>query len=207
MARAKTMELGGSIFFKINNMNCEFKTLHETDVSQDYVSGLKSQKEYIMNIPSHISFSSQKNYIKNILCSKGDTICGLFINNELVGTAGIQSSTSFLKFLKVPAESVATIGLILFNKNYRGMGLGKTPVWAGTYLFHNFTQAEWFGAGMQKNNIPSLNSFLACGFSQIYEDEESCKVLLNYSELTKPEFVKDETILKVGYLARSREGG
>ena len=43
------MELGESIFFKINNMNCKFKTLHETDVTQDYVNGLKFQKEYIMN--------------------------------------------------------------------------------------------------------------------------------------------------------------
>ena len=89
------MELGKFIFFKINKMNCEFKSLHETDVSQDYVSGLKYQKEYIMNIPSLVSFSSQKKYINDILYSKGDAICGLFINNELVGTAGIQSSTSF----------------------------------------------------------------------------------------------------------------
>ena len=87
------------------------------------------------------------------------------------------------------------------------MGLGKTLAWAGTYLFHNSTQAEWFGASIEKNNIPSLKSFLACGFSQIYEDEKCCKVLLNNSELTKPEFIKDESIRKVDYLARSRQGG
>ena len=77
------------------------------------------------------------------------------------------------------------------------MGLGKTLVWAATYLHHNSIQTEWFGAGMAIENIPSLKSFLSCGFRQIYEDEESCRVLLNYSELTKPEFIKDETIREV----------
>ena len=50
---------------------------------------------------------------------------------------------------------------------------------------------------MEKENIPSLKSFLSCGFRKIYEDKENCKVLLNYSELTKPEFIKDETIQEV----------
>ena len=29
---------------------------------------------------------------------------------------------------------------------------------------------------------------------KIYEDKEYCKVLLNYTELMKPKFIKDETI-------------
>lgn len=178
-------------------MNCEFRTLYETDVSHDYVNGLKKQKKYIKNIPIHVNVSSQKIYINDIIYSKGDTICGLFINNELVGTAGVQSSTSFLQYIKVPAEYVATIGIYLFNKNYRRMGLGKTLVWAATYLYHNSIQAEWFGASMAIENIPSFKSFLSCGFRQIYEDGGSCKVLLNYSELTKPAFIKNETICDV----------
>ena len=191
------MELGKAILFKIKNMNCEFRTLRETDVNHDYVNGLKDQKIYIENISIHVSVSSQKKYINDILSSKGNTIGGLFINNELVGTAGVQSSTSYSQYIEIPAEYVASIGIFLFNKGYRGMGLGKTLVWSATYLCHNAIQADWFGAGMAIENIPSLQSFLSCGFRQIYEDEENCIVLLNYPELTKPRFIKDETIHEV----------
>ena len=191
------MELDKSLFFKIKDMNCEFRTLHDSDVSKEYVDGLKQQTKYIMNIPKNVSISSQKKYVKDILYSTDDTICGLFINNKLIGTAGIQSSTSYSQYIEIPAEYVASIGIFLFNKGYRGMGLGKTLVWSATYLCHNAIQADWFGAGMAIENIPSLQSFLSCGFRQIYEDEENCIVLLNYPELTKPRFIKDETIHEV----------
>ena len=195
------MELKKFILFKIIDYNCEFRALNESDINQDYVSGLKEQKKYIENIPIHVSISSQKKYVNDILDSKNDTICGLFINNELVGTAGVQSSITFLKYIEVPAKYVATIGIFVFNKSYRKMGLGKTLVWAATYLFHNFTQSEWYGAGMKKENIPSMKSFISCGFRQVFEDEENCKVALHYSELTKPEFIKDEVIKVVNQIA------
>ena len=188
------MELEKNIIFKMNDLICEFRTLNESDVSQDYVSGLQVQKEYIENVPSHVSISSQKKYINDILYSKRNTICGLFINNELVGTAGVQPSIKFLQYIEVSAEFVAAIGIFVFSKSYRGKGLGKTLVWAATYLFHNSTQAEWFGAGMAIENVPSLKSFLSCGFRKIHEDKEYCRVLLNYTELIKPEFIKDEAI-------------
>ena len=191
------MELDKSLFFKIKDMNCEFRTLHDSDVSKKYVDGLKQQTKYIMNIPKNVSISSQKKYVKDILYSTDDTICGLFINNKLIGTGGIQSSNSYSQYIEIPAEYVASIGIFLFNKGYRGMGLGKTLVWSTTYLCHNAIQADWFGAGMAIENIPSLQSFLSCGFRQIYEDEENCIVLLNYSELTKPRYIKDETIHEV----------
>ena len=191
------MELNKSISFKIYDLICEFKTLHNVDVKKEYVDGLREQTEYIENIPADVSISKQQKYIQEILLSEGDTICGLFINNKLVGTAGIQSSTLYLQYIEVPAKFVATIGIFLFDKNYRGMKLGTTLVWAATYLYHNCVQVEWFGAGMEKENIPSLKSFLSCGYRKIYEDKENCKVLLNHSELTKPRFIKDSTIREV----------
>ena len=191
------MELNKSISFKIYDLICEFKTLHNVDVKKEYVDGLREQTEYIENILADVSISKQQKYIQEILLSEGDTICGLFINNKLVGTAGIQSSTLFLQYIEVPAKFVAMIGIFLFDKNYRGMKLGTTLVWAATYLYHNCVQVEWFGAGMEKENIPSLKSFLSCGYRKIYEDKENCKVLLNHSELTKPRFIKASTIREV----------
>ena len=175
-------------------MNCEFRTLHDSDVSKEYVDGLKQQTKYIMNIPKNVSISNQKKYVKDVLCSKDDTICGLFINNKLVGTAGIQLSTLYLQYIEVPVKFVATIGIYLFDKNYRGMKLGTTLVWAATYLYHNCVQVEWFGAGMAIESIPSLKSFLSCGFRPVYEYKGNCKVLVNISELIKPKLIKDVAI-------------
>ena len=188
------MELDKSLFFKVNEMDCEFRTLNDSDVSKKYVDGLKEQTKYIINIPKNVSICSQKKYVRDVLCSKDDTIFGLFINNKLVGTAGIQSSTLYLQYIEVPAKFVATIGIFLFDKNYRGMKLGTTLVWATTYLYSNCVQVEWFGAGMEKENIPSMKSFLSCGFKQIYEVKENFRVLINNSELTKPRFIKDSTL-------------
>ena len=60
------MELDKSLFFKIKDMNCEFRTLHDSDVSKEYVNDLKQQTQYITNIPKNISISSQKIYIKDL---------------------------------------------------------------------------------------------------------------------------------------------
>ena len=183
------MELRRALFFKINNMNCEFRTINETDVSQDYVNGLRKQTEYIENIPAEVSISKQKNYIKNVLSSEGNTICGLFINEALVGTSGVQSSIKFLQYIDAPAEYVSTIGIFVFNSSYRGKGLGKTLVWASTYLYHKCTSAVWFGAGMSRENISSANSFTSCGYRIVRDNEENYKVVLNISKLIKPYFI------------------
>ena len=190
------MVLGRSLLFKIKNMSCEFRSINTTDVNQGYIDGLKEHNKYLMNIPAAISFSSQKKYIKEIINSKNDTICGLFLDNELVGTAGIQLSLSGSCFQDTQSQmsKLATIGIFIFNTSFRGMGLGKTLVWAATYLFHNHTKSELFGAGMEKENVPSLKSFLSCGFRQVSEDKKNYTVLLNYSGLIKPDFIRDEGI-------------
>ena len=189
------MELEKFLAFNIDDFNCVFRILCESDVSKNYLDGLKRQNEYIENISADLTISKQKKYIQKILLSKSDTIFGLFINRELVGTAGVQLSNSFLKYIKVPAENVATIGIFLFNKNFRRRGLGKTLVWSATRLFNYSTKVEWFGAGMEKRNIPSLKSFLSCGYKNINEDKNGCKVLINYADLIKPDNIEDIDIL------------
>lgn len=190
------MELEKTLTFNIKNKSCEFRTIYESDVNQAYISGLKDQEKYIENIPDNVSIVSQKKYINETLRSKSDTICGLFLNSELVATAGVQLSfsKSFLQYIDVPIDKVATVGIFVFNKSYRGIGLGKVLVWAATHLFHECAQTEWFGAGMEKENVPSLKSFLACGFDQVYQNEKNQKVLLNISELKKPESITKEKI-------------
>ena len=76
--------------FKINNLNLTFKNIVESDVNKDYVNGLISENKYLLNNPKNISFDSQKKYIRKIIKSGRDSIFGLFIEQKLIGTAGIQ---------------------------------------------------------------------------------------------------------------------
>ena len=188
------MELKKSIFFKLNNLNCEFRTLNKKDVSQDYIDGLKEQSEYIENITAEVSFLSQKKYIQEILNCLDDTICGLFVNDEFVGTAGIQLSFSeaFLKNIDTHVDELATVRIFVFKKTYRGIGLGKVLVWAATYLFHYCTKMEWFGAGMEKTNVSSYKSFLSCGYKEFLVNYgKYFKLMANIYYLKKPDIFKE----------------
>jgi len=193
------MELVKSISFTFNNKNCEFRTIQETDVNQHYADGLKQQMKYIENIPSNVSVQTQKKYIKDILSSKNNTISGLFINGKMVGTAGVQQSLSksFLRNIDINVERLATVGIFIINKEFRGMGIGKIMVWAVTYLFYICTKVEWFGAGMEIENTPSYKSFLSCGYKNVAKNSKYFKVLINIKELKKPKTISDVSIQKI----------
>ena len=190
------MELDKSLKFKLHDMVCNFRMINETDVNQDYVDGLQEQNKYIENIPANVSISNQKNYIKKTIKSKNGTICGLLLNDTLVGTAGIQLSfsESFLKNIANDVDELATVGIFVFNNRYRGIGLGKVLVWSATYLFNYCIKTEWFGAGMEKENIPSYKSFLSCGYQEAFSKDKYYKVMINISDLKKPESVKQEMV-------------
>jgi len=47
---------------------------------------------------------------------------------------------------------------------------------------------------MEKDNIPSLKSFLSCGFKIINENEKYYKVKLNIEELKKPNNIEKVTV-------------
>lgn len=190
------MDLRRSLAFNTNEVSFKFRTIRKADVNQEYIDGLRTQYGYIENVPSKVTLKSQKQYVNGILTSASDTICGLFMNGSLVGTAGIQLSlsNSFLQNVDVPVKELATVGIFIFNKNNRGKGFGKTMVWAATYLFHKCTGNEWFGAGMEKENIPSYKSFHSCGFHEIFNDKKYNKVLIHISKLKKPELITGEKI-------------
>ncbi len=191
------MELNRSIYFTVNDWSCELRNLHPVDVSSEYIDGLKRQNKYLMNVPQDVSLESQKNYIKKILFSKENSICGIFINGGLVGTSGVQFSGNVSKYIDASTEKIATMGIFLFDQQIRGTGFGKTLVWASTYLLHYCTGMEWFGAGMEKENIPSLKSFLSCGFKRANADNEGVKVFLNYTDLIKPEIISSISIREI----------
>ena len=188
------MKLDRSLKFTANGLNCEYRSLSERDVTNEYVNGVRQQTRYLKYIPTDVSADTQRQYIYEKRISPNDSINGFFVNTRLIGTAGTQLSSNYLGYTNTSVDSVTTIGIFIFCPRWRRLGLGAILVWATTYLLHHCAGKEWFGAGMEKENIPSLKSFLSCGYEQVYEDDDNYRVLLNFQNLIKPKLITNESI-------------
>ena len=182
------MELKKILNFNLKHLDCELRNIYPDDISLEYIEGLKNQEKYIENIPHKISFQSQKRYINNILYSKNNIITGFFIKGNLVGTSGIQISNNNEYFHQLK-QNIFSIGIFIFDKNKRGMGFGKILVWASLFLHHYCFGSDIYFAGMNIENIPSLRTFLSCGFKINYKNEDLYFVSLKYDNLIQPKNV------------------
>ena len=185
------MELRHSLSFLANSWRCEFRSLQPEDVSPHYIKGLRNDSPYILGVPGDVTAESQQAYINQILSSRNDSINGLFVNGKLIGTSGTQLSVDLDEFSGGSVDKLNNIGIFIFDLSFRGVGFGKTLVWAATYLLHASNNTYWFGAGMKKDNVPSLMSFLSCGYKEISNEEDSVRVMLNFEALQAPKFVSD----------------
>jgi len=175
------MELEKKLSFICNLSQSEFRSLNIKDVSDSYIRGLNAEKNNLVNVPIDVNIKSQQRYISNILQSKENTVCGLFINCELVGTAGIQN---------ISKDCVSSIGIFVFDKKLRGRGYGKTLIWASCALVNACHGIREFSAGMKKTNALSFKSFLSCGFKVIRESEDGYVVQLRFENLQKPPIIE-----------------
>jgi len=182
------MVINKKIVFTCQNDICEYRTILPGDVTKNYISGLKNQNSYLVNNPSDINMEKQKDYVLKKNLSNNDTICGLFINSVLIGTAGLQNITG---------NGNTTIGIFVFSSNIRGKGFGKTLVWASCLIASYIFNKTIFEAGMEKDNIPSVKSFLSCGFKIISEDEKYHRVQLYLKNLKKPTFINNVKIVNI----------
>ena len=147
----------------------------------------KKAKKYLSHKPEDISQKKQQDYVNKIVKSKNDIICGLFINSSLIGTAGIQNLLS---------DKLPTIGIFIFHKNKRGRGLGKTIVWSGSYLINKSLGITHIYANMDKSNVPSLKSFLSCGYKIIKENKSKYWVNVDINNLLTPTFIRDYKLVE-----------
>jgi RimJ/RimL family protein N-acetyltransferase len=182
------MELNHKLIFIIKSDNIELRCLKPNDVSNSYIRGLRDQKEYLKYNPKNFTLKRQKDYINNIAKSESDIICGLFFNSILIGTTGIQNILNKQK---------PTIGIFIFSQNQRRRGLGKTILWAGSYLINKSIGTTDIYANMEKSNIPSLKSFLSCGYKFFEENKAEYWLSLNINDLLKPNFIKDYRLIQL----------
>jgi RimJ/RimL family protein N-acetyltransferase len=155
---------------------CLSRWLKPHDVSHLYIDSLNAEKYYVETKAKLTTMESQKNYVQNVAASKDSAIAGLFVDGVyLVASAGMQKLQT----------SEATLGIFVFD-GWRGLGLGKTIVWATCQIITRLTGITCYAAGMKKDNASSLKSFLGCGFRQVSEADGCCQVACTTKELRRP---------------------
>ena len=115
--------------------------------------------------------------------SKNNSIFGLYKNSKLIGTSSIQNNSSYLKKAKLHDKNCSTFGILIFDNDSLGQGLGKVLVWCVSKMIFESKLSKLIAADMKKNNYKSLKSFLACGFNIIYEDDILYKIFLDIKHL------------------------
>lgn len=176
------MYIENKIVFELNACRCEYRALKPDDVTDEYVEALVNDTGFIENAQG-VTVQTQRKYVQSIVDSQSNAICGVFYNNTLAGTSGIQFEATR-----------ATFGILVFDR-YRGLGLGKSLVWLASVYCSEFFDVDCFCAGAKEENIPSIRSFLSCGFK---EKNKNCGTL--YFEcfedlLIKPEIISQYEVL------------
>lgn len=176
------MILKKTLNFHYQDQKCVFRSINSKDITENYLEGLSNETKYLENKPPEISRKSQSEYITNIEQSHDNCICGLFVNDTLIGTAGIQN---------LDTNDPISFGIFLFETSFKGLGFGKVLVWASTYLSFRCTNQIDFFAGMKKENRPSLSSFISCGYKITDEIKDCYLVTLRFKNLIYPPELKD----------------
>jgi len=181
------MVLKKNLHFGVHNKNCIFRSLHEKDVSEDYIAALNLQRAYLIDNPTDLDIPWQRAYVRRIRLSRSDAICGLFSKTGLIGTAGIQSISR--------GGDDTTFGIFVLDKESRGKGYGKTLVWATCYLLNSLFEIRHFRAGAESANIPSVFSYLSCGFVVTDSNQGKLRLEINSEHLKKPDFIDNILIV------------
>ncbi len=163
-----------------------FRTLHSSDVTPEYVDALRSQHEYIDHTSPTIDIGWQRNYVAGISASAHDAICGLFMDGQLVGTAGLQNLNE---------GGSTTMGIFVIGARNRGQGHGKALVWAATILSRDGAGIRRIEAGMWKSNARSLRSFEACNYTVIGETADLYRVAVDTTAVAAPPGVSDYRVI------------
>jgi RimJ/RimL family protein N-acetyltransferase len=187
------MHFNTVLSFNIDGNRYYYRCLSEEDVNSTYINGLNNENKYLVNVPPKATIETQKKYIKRILLSKDQSICGLFLNEELIASAGIQYcySKAFIKGTSVTDSNLATHGRFVFEEENRGKGYGKTLIWATVAYINRTKGTQWFGGGIKRDNVASIKSDLSCGYEIIHRGSDIVKLAVHVDNVKHPKVVTD----------------
>ena len=155
------MIVSGTWTLGFHGMSFRIRALAPSDVTDEYVAWLDSEDnrrllEEAESAPN-VDLETQIRYVQDIADSSHRILLGLFDDqSRLIGTSGSQN-------LGVEGKR-PSLGLLIGNRSYRGMGLGAVLVWAATRILFREYDEEKVTARTIEVNQPALRSFLKAGY-------------------------------------------
>jgi len=193
------MKVKGEVRFGIEDNLFTFRSLNPDDVKMSYILALKRQKSFIENRLDDITMDFQKKYVGDIIRSSSDTICGLFTQDELVGTSGIQNISADNYGKRTMKMGVGhtrdpTMGVFVFHDS-RGKRFAQTIIWSACYLISSELKVILVKASALKRNTASIRAFQKIGFVITDENEIAVNLELDMANLVKPAFLINPCII------------
>ncbi len=181
------MKSSGQIDLVINGGKFKYRAVSPDDVSLGYVEALRDAKEYLTAVSDDLDIDKQKEYVESILNSSNDILLGLFEQDEIIGTSGVQN----LIF-----GGPSSVGVLVIGSRRRGAGFGKTLVWSAcSYVSYYFGQRE-FLAGVRKDNSASMRTFVSCGFEVCEDNGEAVFFSADAANIIKPDIIESVQYVK-----------
>ncbi|MBU2892947.1 GNAT family N-acetyltransferase [Colwellia sp. D2M02] len=135
------------------------RTLQSDDASLTYLSWLQDDEssQYIMNIKSNLTelagFIEQRRQDINCI------FLGIFSDEKHIGNIKYQRMADY--------PSVATMGILIGEKNWRGKGVAGEVITASIgYLKESFNVSE-VNLGVEVNNIAAIKAYEKIGFDRV----------------------------------------
>jgi len=181
------------------------RTLKTSHITSRYISAISAGPEFIRGAQVGDDYGEQRRYVTRVRKSKTDVLLGLFCDEQLIGTCGLQLSYSEsikkkLSFSLGQNQNVTTVGLFIFQDGMRGQGIGHCLLFGGCFLFDREVVSRQFGAEIDRRNRPSIALFEKCGFSKKGSDEKNVILFAKKDELKRPANMTEIKLLRdMGY--------
>jgi RimJ/RimL family protein N-acetyltransferase len=172
-------------------------TLRISHISNNYLTAIAAGPKFLRGAKIGDDYDYQRRYVDRIRASKTDVLLGLFYDDQLIGTCGLQLSysQSLKKKLSLSLEQeITTVGLFIFHEDMRGRGIGHCLLFGGCFLFDLDVISSQIGAEIDWMNKSSIALFGKFGFSKKGGDDNNVILLAWKDELRRP---TDMTEIKV----------
>ena len=185
---------------KINsNYTYELKTIQPSDVTEKYMLSLEN---FYIETAKNIKYLEElRNNVKEKNLSDDYYLFGLYFKKNLIASTGITLNLNKRNvwndlIIKIDNEDLASIGILIHDDNFKNLGLSKILIWSACILCNSETSQSNFCAGMKKENIKSIKSFLSIGFEIFREYEENVQLYLNLKNIIQPKEINNFEIIK-----------
>ena len=147
------MLLNDKINIKFKRKKYIIQQIRLSDINGKYIIALKKNQK-ILSYPQ-FRIEEQKEYISRIKNSKKRLILGFYYNKKLIYSSGVQLDKKNKKIY---------IGILNIDQKYLKKGLAKIFLLSAMKHLNNITNIDFFFAGVDKNNFPSIKLFKSLNF-------------------------------------------